>query len=143
AVVGKHGDLLGSKAFGRRLDGTLRPARSASEGVEQSLACASGWWQPLADRPQKSLQMSGAQICRRPAADEDRLDRLRLAEQGELAFERVQVLIDPVVRAGDDGKIAVAAVVGTKGDVHVRRPRPKPSGQSPVGGHVSVAPGCT
>src|SRR5207253_1532516 len=39
-----------------------------------------------------------------------------------------------------DGEVAVAAVVGAKGDVDVGGARPKPGGQGALGGHAVTIP---
>ncbi len=116
AVRGEHGGLLVVEAVGRGFDGELS-CRAACGSHRLMLV-------------QQPPELIGIQVRRRAAADEQRLDRPRLAERRQFERERVEVQLDEVVVAGGDGEVAVAAVVGAERDVDVGGSRFEPGRQS-------------
>ena len=104
--------LLGVERAGIRLD---RPLAAGAED------------QPAPDDRGQPLELSGIQPGRRPSADEDGVDTLRLTQRHrQLAIEGCQVAIRQVIDAGQGCKVAIAALVGAKGDMDVGGAGPLP-----------------
>ena len=80
--------------------------------------------QPLCNRYQKPRQLAGIEMARRTAAQEDRLNRLRLAQRGKFCAEGFDVEVDLMILAGGHGEVTVAAMVRAKRNVNIRGPRP-------------------
>jgi len=72
------------------------------------------------DDGKQALELPRWQVRRRSAAEEDRIDFMRLSELRQLALQRFQVGIDQVVAAGNEREVAIAAAMAAEGDVDVR-----------------------
>jgi hypothetical protein len=77
---------------------------------------------PFQHRRQQPFELRRRQVRGRAASDEQRVDRPRPLEPGELPGQCLQVAVDQVVAAGDHGEVAVAAAVPAERDVDVGRP---------------------
>ena len=75
--------------------------------------------EPTADGRQQCVKFHWRQMRRRPAAEEERLDRPRGAERGQLTLDRHQVLARQVVPPRQNSEIAVAAMMLAEGDVNI------------------------
>ncbi len=113
ARFGQDLGLLNVERAGIRLNGPLR-----TRGPDQPSPDDSG--QPL---ELKSIQPGGG-----PTADEDRVHFLRTPQHHRhLALEGRKVSVRQMIDTGQRGEVAVAALVGAKRDVNVRRAGPLPS----------------
>src|SRR5262245_49916458 len=75
---------------------------------------------------EKPRLLGHSQARRRPAAQEQGVDMLRLTEPPHFPLQRVEIGRNAVILPDRHGKIAVSAVMRAEGNVQVSRPRPEP-----------------
>src|SRR5262249_45889354 len=95
-VVGQHFNLL--------------PVQRAGIGLDRKLVPV-GQREPVADECQQSVKLTAVEVRRSPPSQEKRINGLWTAHCPQFRRQRVDVVIDLLVLAGGDGKVAIAAMM--------------------------------